>query len=442
MPLPLDALTMSFNSLPPELQHIIILNCLQITPPAYASTSSSQQPPTIDANQATVLARVSPSCRAIVSALLYRHVRVTTPSSLQQLHRTLAQRPDLAKLVRSIHLGSEKELSDQGWPFEGSSESELKTSLVDAAELPRWCPPAAAFSITRPRWTCQRLAVEQALQSAMVHLDVEPSQRGFSKIERQIGVRAWAARLIQLQAVLDLFLMEMRRVEDAYCGGLVSDSAKEETMHEHWEDSCQWPPCRRYPSLQIVHDVAPSPASSETLVITRAQLQHHLNKPGGSADLFDHLLLLTRSTPHDLDLRGPNEWRRVVRDLGGSCAELVDWNLRYSEEGQSQSEPEDAFPSWVDDAAMDETDNTSPNSDVGHPKMEDLIDLSRSLLAQTLNVVNLALTSFLFRALPSLKSPHLLRSLVIGPRMRYWNDVLQSGDTLAYEGLERLRMVG
>lgn len=474
---------MSFAFLPAELRIRIVQYALQ--PQRNGSLSSTSHNNAIDSWQAAALALVSRSCNAIVTRHLYSQICVTHPSSLQQLQSTLAKRPDLAALVRSIHLGPDAELPQLGWPIRMGSqppdelvELHLMPSLSrprDDEVLPTWLQVGYQCRLNSAVKTCQGFAIFKAMEAAMRDIDVEPWRQGYGKSEERIGSRAWMARLYLLQAALDLYLMEMRRIED---GRTAEDAemrpAKRAAGRKNKSQPCKSSKCGHYPSLMVL-DTTPAAAASvqpeaddNCLRLTIPQLWQHLDREGGPADHFDSLVLLTRSSRLSLDL-GKREWRRVFDRFGGPDSFWVsnaEWqritgNIDVDDcmsQASAAEEEEEGYEG--EDEEDDIAGSESEKSDLGSAssiqdgqedvaldgpayKVEDLISLARSILMRTTEASNVSLASYLYRALPALPHPHLLRTVNIGPLPSWWTkEVFPFDFVRPMEGLIKLRVAG
>lgn len=455
---------MSFATLPLELQERILREALG----AGSGLRFSLQSSVIDTNQGLVLAEVSPTCRAIITGWLYRSIRVTTPSFLRQLAATLAQRPDLANIVTSIHIGAESELPMEGWPFLVGNERGmepwlyLKSTLSDKDEaegrLPQWCKPGEDFNLRQPKATCAAHAIDRGMEAALVMLDVEPWRRGYSFTELKIGLRAWASRLILLQAMLDLYLVEMRRIEDTKGYEVVSWRVAEPGGRpiSQLPAECKSGLCNHYPELDPFpwnweqFPTLPLEKRERRCIITGAQLWDHLSRPGGPADHFDHLLLLTRSMPEALNMT-PREWHLVRSDLAGPHYTMFTNEEWLDMHGTDEDLEE--FYSRYDDC--DEEDWEEPKSEASDEeewayknfastadRVEELLEIGGSILSRLPNLSNVSVTSFFHRALPSLKHPERVQNLSIGPKSRHWNDVFPDNLVDKLPNVKELRICG
>lgn len=453
---------MSFATLPYELQTSIISQLL--LPPSSGTDfafSTASPPPRLNQHRAAILARVSQGCNSLITSVLYRHIWIAKPSALRRLHATFARRPDLATLVRSIHLGPAAELPAKGWPIllggtpEGRlPELSIKTSVSWGHEedlWPLWCRPGDASGLKDPSAdNCENFAITQALKGAQRDLDVEPWRRGYSRSGRYIGSRRWAQRLYLLQAVLDLYLVEIRRADDERDYDIIEGRPPRRPMGQHkTARACKISLCGHYPRLRVLDGPASSAADlgggGEVLDVTTAQLWQLLERPGGAGDHFDNILFLAQSTRSALDL-GEDEWHKVFSLFGGPHGDrLSDAQWRQTTGNHSAVAADAPDPLHDPDEVGQETggnddgdicvargssneDWHSARSDQadaalgGHSfQVEDLINSARSVLLRATKASNVSLTSYLYRALPALPHPHLLRSINIGPFPDWWS---------------------
>lgn len=113
----------------------------------------------------------------------------------------------------------------------------------------------------------------------------------------------WAARIFELQAILDLYLIEMRRVEDQH-NYQVSSWRTTKAGPPQAPAVCRLNKCGHYPDLNLTgwahtHDEEgnlksePEPEEN-TFTITRAQVWAHLTRRGAPLDQFDHPIIFAR----------------------------------------------------------------------------------------------------------------------------------------------------
>lgn len=429
------SLIMSFAVLPRELQTRILLYALE---PANASS------------QAAVLALVSRNCNAIITPLLYRHVRVTTPSMLRSIHAAVQAKPALAKLVQSIHIGPDSELLSQGWPLvleeeEGGGSILALMPTLDKSLLPIWVQPGLAFDIHCPHdLGCKDFAIHRAIRRALEDLDVKAIRRGWSESGRKIGIRAWASRLWSVQAALDLYLVEMKKKEEAgnYDVQAWDKEGEPESSLTDLDEKCKESTCGHYPALSIKkHKTSsisnePQPASEQgvqQLRLTEQQLWNHLARRGGPADHFNHLLHLTRCTRLGLQMGGV-EWVRLRNDLGGPhwlAFRNEDYRAMMKEKGIPRGEDdirddEASVRTFSEDSNEEYWDDRGEEApaEAGGDHAEELLRIAREILAATTRVTNVSLTGFFHRSLGAVQGSEQVPSLSLGPIPRWWQHVL------------------
>lgn len=358
-------------------------------------------------------------------------MRITKPSTLKRIHAALVANPDLGQLTQSLHIGPDDALPFQGWPmlFEYTDPHvedcillRLQTTLPESL-LPRWAKPGSAFDIEREdSSSCQDFAVDFAIQEAFEELDVNPRRRGWSHqqgSDRRIGIRAWASRLWQAQAALDLYLAEMRRMEDASGCAVPQQSAAV-------SKNCRQGICGHYPALKLQERKRQKrlkmPAQSskagvqyKCLSLTREELWSQAAK---QADHFDHLLLFLRSRPSRLDM-GEHEWLQLKEELGGPH-----WPFLEGERGLEEAKED--LRIWSDKEDRQEHDSTGAAFEPEIDKAEDLLKVSREVIGLTHRFANLSLTGFLYHALDAVTPAHPLRQLSIGPIASWWDDVFEA----------------
>lgn len=252
----------TFADLPEELRlQVLDLACYR------HATKEELESSTIDSSLlfridfATIvrLALVSRYFHDTLLPVLWSHVKLTRPSHLAAFHRALTATPSRALLVKSLHLGPLEDLPEGWWPFRWQEAEDdddepyalFRCSLTKRDEalglLPRWCSPGMEWAYELPSHTCQERRVADAIRTTLRGVGVEhDSPSGF--VDRQgnsIGIvrnptltttaprrtheltghglvpspcsaqNEWTIRLFEAQGVLDVYLREMRRIEDA-----------------------------------------------------------------------------------------------------------------------------------------------------------------------------------------------------------------------------------
>lgn len=234
-------------------------------------------------------------------------------------------------------------------------------------------------------------------------------------------MRAWASRLWQAQAALDLYLDEMRRCEDAGSYPVTQWSWRASPQWRRGVDEkCELADCGHYPRIRIepektrgtdletVTEAESAEAGSKQLHLSREQLWTHISRKN---DHFDHLLLFLRSRRHELKL-DKEGWKLLKRDLGGPH-----WGIFRGEESNESSDEDD-------DASRAVASRLGFKMDTA----EDLLDSARDVIGLTRQLRSLSLTGFLFRALDGLHTASSLTRLSIGPFARWWEHVLSATD--------------
>lgn len=355
----------------------------------------------------------------LANACLWSAIRITRISVLTSLAKAIAARPELGRRIKSLHAGPDDELDQLHYPYRQEGEgrniqgryhapaSFISTSLRSAEEtklLPSWCSPGQEWPLTpyvdeAPIFRCERVkAVAQAVQSA---------QRG-------LGIRGGQVHLVEedylLQTALDLYLMNMRRIEDA------SEIALGE------DQRCQAESRPHYAPLLITGtrsqpDVPMQASAPGHFVLTRKQLLDHLARPGCPSDRFDHPLLLTR--------------------VGFWASLIQEWTKGYNRwQPNNRYEPGREYDGY-------QYGGTEVVTSFSRPDVE-LMRLLRSIIERAPSLRNLSLTGLFEGAIGGERgpSPKALRTLSLGPppRIRHWSHVsLELG---GLEEIEALHLCG
>lgn len=358
----------------------------------------------------------------LVVPLLYKSVWLSRPSALACFQSALSARPQLARLVKSLHVGPDSTMPHWYYPLQiedawgGSSpaRTSIKTSLRDlddAKLLPQCCSRYHAWNVKSSGYDAASRAVSQALLAAQRDIDVdldayEQSSLGLRLSPHEAKVRIWEA-----QASFDLYLMAMRRWEDEQ--GI---SGSEESENQGVSD---------YPPLSVLGYSTSAPPASESgssaaaITVSRTELLRHLARPHAITDRFDHPLIFARSGVQHFVFGDPTtEMGRRHRNEGSAAEE---WSALFA-------------PSATG------LDLSLPNT----ATIGSLLDLLRAVLVVTENLVNLSLTGFLDLAIfgnhsTSLTLKHL-KSLSAGPPPLHWFEPLPL--ILNHVALEELRICG
>lgn len=369
------------------------------------------------------LALASPIFHAQANAALWSNVRITRPSALTRLHDTIAARPELGVRVKNLHVGPEEEApyrEPHRWQPTANGPSSISTSLRTAKEgqlLPQWCAPGQEWRAEPPATDCCRSnAVFEALQEVQRSLKLELINNGFWRAHPSLP------RVYEAQAALDLYLIHMRRIEDAE----IHAAAKRPSCSHDGN-------CPPYPPLLIIGTAAQPEKpelgandANQPYTLTRQQLLDHIDRRGGPQDSFDHPVIVARSDLNPASLRAPGasptRWRpdsRYESDSFEFVSTSGSESLNYWQSGP----PVRAFDSYS------------------------LRETLRKLLRQLPKLENLSLTGLLsyrcgtFGAGRGVVSP-ALKSFSMGPppRIRRWY-----GDRLdfqRYKHIESLHLCG
>lgn len=298
----------SFLTLPFELQQrIVTLAC---------------GPPTIDR---WTLAGRSTSCTTtmlrllyagkvfypLVSPLLYRHVRLTRPSTLHAFARTLCDKPALGQLLESLHLGEDEELPLDWWPIlaEGRYGSNPKTLRLDLAsgEDQPWRDSASVELDIHgfDKDVVRADALRQAFKSAREYLNVSMEEPRYEGPPRRDYRSEWCINVFKLKASMELYYLELRRLEkptkDGTGVGQERVSKRQKTQHADHAPS--------YPRLCISSAASAGTSSAEDggdfFHIDHTQLLERLRIPGSPTDGFNHPYLFACSSMYWI-ADGPN----------------------------------------------------------------------------------------------------------------------------------------
>lgn len=132
---------------------------------------------------------------SLFNPLLFRHVRLTRPSTLLQFHAALESRPSNGLLVHSLQLGELEGLADGWWPCWGEVPLNdpdgviihFKTSLTVRDEalglLPRWCEPEQSWAYAEQAQDCHDRAISEALVMVFAGMKVHPFYNGFEFVD-------------------------------------------------------------------------------------------------------------------------------------------------------------------------------------------------------------------------------------------------------------------
>lgn len=292
-------------------------------------------------------------------------------------------------------------------------------------------------------------AVQRALGVARRTLGVAIGFPGHTQDGDEISSVLWLIRVLELQAALDLYLMEMRRLEDA--AGLLVPSSDGKPFGKVGPE--EKGPCVEYPPLVLSIatsaktslPAARSDGQSSPFVITRRELLAHLARPRSLTDEFDHPLIFARSgidvLKFSLDGHAVGD-SSLLSQMSSFCyGDASDGPGTLSSYALSQAAIQGRNPSTLPPDLINPLDIAGHNtSTVGG-----LVALARSVLALTPGVENLFLTGFLQAALCGSEAPALvsLRWLCLGPLSIHSDESLPPTPGLGrLANLEHLKLMG
>lgn len=426
-PLSFDA----FLAMPEEIRSLILE--LAYSHPSSTNDASDSSGASIESLDAATTINLACSSRWFnvqATLRLYTHVAITRPSALASLQRAIALRPQLGRLIKSLHIGAWDPLPESWYPLRSRpgfvddkgnphpTTTLILTSLSNTEDLPEGCTPGQGWSFEHPGLDRRSMALSRVLLAAQKSLDVD--LRGMHNWWFSVSKQ----KLFLVQAALDLYLIAMRRFEkrEDRSADLASPNASLPGGHDASPD---------YPALLIVdaRDENKTSDMDKACVLTRQQLTQHLARPRGPTDRFDHPLLFARSGLDQLS----ETYRR-------------DNLYRCQPDDRFMREPEDLADIFESKRGLETPGGASRVSEEvldpslpGTATIGALLTLTRSLLAMTPRLENLSLTGFLERAVcgrrPTASLLKSLRCLSIGPPP----ETSEWYVPLLFEGLEEIQ---
>lgn len=403
--------------------------------------------PRIDAATALSLSLVSRSMYALLAPLIWRRAWLTHSSQVASFQQALAARPQLGRLVKSLHIGPDDDVPASFYPLGGqqgsvnsdddsdaiAAEPPITTAITSSLGqhnetnlLPHWAERERRWCLEKRAIDCGPGAVFDALCEIQRALDVDLLDGGKTRSGQVLPQLDWTARLFEAQAALDLYLIALRRIDDEH--------AKIDSPSSPRCD-CPRGSCPVYPTLEITATLYRAQSTgrkvhakvTQPVQFTRHQLLRHLARPGCITDRLDHPLLFARSGIDTMIRASLLRSRRISRsrDVGsGQSEDVADLFLpagRLGKYGISQV------------ASSEVLDLSLPNT----ATLGSLLGLTRSILALTPLLGNLSLTGFLEGAVCGSKAvePGNVRHLSIGPPPAGWFAPLRFNNVLRVETL-------
>lgn len=438
-----------YHLLPLELQHhIISFACLHPTP----GTPSALTPFATDSATILSLCLVNRELREQVQHRLYREISVTRPSKLYALQQALVERPEKGRLIERLHLGPQDILPSHWWPLSnayrdgysyenpgpgrcGGPFTWIATSL-DKSQLPIGYEDRQAFVLKgSSQDSCRNLAIRRAIETAEKNLEVilHQSEQPHARYTR-------VGPVLDVQAALDLYLIEIRSLEEQN-PHLLRLAARDTRVPQRCRDG----DCNHYPALFLASTVlAPadgtqieSPKGAYTLA--RPDLLRHMARPGGVIDRFDHPLLFSRSRLKIHLAVPPGKGNRNYAPNGSGARYVLISQFPDAAGGYHLHE-------WHEAGTFSALDRMSVGRALNAPLTNTAtiisnLRLARAVLAHTPNLTDLSLTGFLESAVGGGRSagPLSLRRLSLGPPPVCWD----AGLTLqGLRSVEELRIAG
>lgn len=403
-----------FPLLPAELQHLILKHaCFSPSSPSKSfSTSTGRFPLHHDIAMMLSLSVVSRQIHHRVSIWLFRNIVITRPSSLHALHQALLTKPERGNMIFSL---PQDILPRDWWPLRLTRHG-IATSL-DQWQLPAGCGSGQVWPLDGRPSDCQGRAVRNALTVA----------------QRSLGIYLLADRsmpthgiedVVEVQAALDLYLIEMRRIEDKMGIGIHSQCSKDKCLH--------------YPPLHIKtnNPFSASTAPEEAFTLYRPQLLRHLARRGAATDRFDHPVLLARS----------GFSVRVITPAGAQHPQHrgAMYKLRSDSWNMAKREADSQFESLL---LQDEHEPMGLSGDTSSSTIAyistlsacRIIHLARTVVNLASNIKTLSLTGFLQHALNGQQELPSLRRLSLGPQPPRWKARLPLN---GLRQIEELRICG
>lgn len=419
-----------FLALPQELSSRILDLAYHL--PASSSTATSTTSCSAPFDIATMLnmACTSRWFYIQITLKLWRDIKITRPSALAALQRSLASRPQLGRLIRSLHVGPDHELPE--WcsrppirlqPSSGTRCVSTSFRSEEAKLLPHWCEPGSEWSLEPRGDDLRALAISRALAAVGESLGVALASAANPWPSKRTVLAAYEA-----QAALDLYLLELRRIDEE------TKSIAHNSPSSH---RCEDDPAHYYPPVVLIGTeqqprLGAYGSAEKPYVLTRLQLLNHLTRAGAPTDRFDHPLLLERSG-FDTQLASPLS--KLERRLPSRSAE----------------DPEDFADVYTPKGLQDFDDPTKALLDPQRPALTNLptsgslLGILRSIFVLAPRIENLSLSGLFERAVCGRTSCRglldSLRCVSIGPppAVRSWYGPLPF-DNL--RDVEKLRISG
>lgn len=189
----------TLSRLPPQIiDRILKLACR--APEKDAKSLKDRPLLALDKKTTLNLCVVSKAVSLIARYQLWESPRITRPSALLELRRTLLGHTCWGKLIKNLHIGGEEVLPYTDWPLMMEDKEDgvplqfpvlwIQTSwgFEDEERLPKWCEPERTWCFDPWRLDCRGKAITAMLFDAMDGIDVEPYKRRYGKSGKRIGL--------------------------------------------------------------------------------------------------------------------------------------------------------------------------------------------------------------------------------------------------------------
>lgn len=183
----------SFSRLTYALQARIVTMACWLPDTDEADEEMCNSPLTIDKQTTLSLALVCKSFNTVATKALFERLSITRPSTLRRLVPVLVNRPELGRLIRSLHLGPDGVPQHDWLPVYEDAVIISMSVPTDHDHYPSWLqtPYEFYFDDDRSDGPAYLRALQDAILSARRSLRIDLTQVGYSHSEEPMDeVRA------------------------------------------------------------------------------------------------------------------------------------------------------------------------------------------------------------------------------------------------------------